>query len=124
MVAAAARRAAPLLVAALALDACAGLRQARRGAPILDASSRRQLVQFLPVALLPLLAPENAAADSKMEYMPALEGKDYGKPRTVYPDFKVVDNDLQVSAMATEERRLRPWRDVASSFSTELFPFR
>eukprot|EP00968_Pinguiococcus_pyrenoidosus_P019476 scaffold2119_cov264-Pinguiococcus_pyrenoidosus.AAC.6 len=56
--------------------------------------SRSDLLRALPLALLPALKLE-AWADQTLEYMPALSGKDYGKQRTVYPDFKLLDSGLQ-----------------------------
>ena len=32
----------------------------------------------------------SAAPAARYEYQPALEGLDYGKPRTIYPDFEQV----------------------------------
>ena len=36
-----------------------------------------------------------AKAKDNLEYMPALKGLDYGKPRTLYPDFTQMPSGLQ-----------------------------
>lgn len=55
--------------------------------------SLQQLTPILPTLFLPLIA--NAATKGKLEYQPALQGLDYGKPRTYYPDFVQKDSGLQ-----------------------------
>ena len=51
---------------------------------------------LLPIA--PLLFnsyPSDASPPGKLEYQPALQGLDYGKPRTYYPDYIQKDSGLQ-----------------------------
>ena len=46
-------------------------------------------------SVLPLLitsAASKANAKQSFEYQPALQGLDYGKPRTIYPDFKQMES--------------------------------
>jgi hypothetical protein len=50
------------------------------------------------IAAEPLRYPAVALAavgKPQMEYQPALQGLDYGKPRTYYPDYVQADNGLQ-----------------------------
>ena len=49
--------------------------------------------KMLPIIPLLLLNPLSALAASKgkLEYQPALQGLDYGKPRTYYPDYTQVE---------------------------------
>jgi FKBP-type peptidyl-prolyl cis-trans isomerase len=51
----------------------------------------------LPVAGTALLAPvfKADAQQGQLEYQPALQGLDYGKPRTYYPDYVQVKSGLQ-----------------------------
>jgi len=55
----------------------------------------------LPVAATALHVTKVAAADykGKLEYQPALQGLDYGKPRTFYPDFIQKPSGLQYKAV-------------------------
>lgn len=50
---------------------------------------------WLDWSLLPCTVQPSDAAQRKYEYMPELEGKDYGKPRAVYPDFTMTESGLQ-----------------------------
>jgi len=47
------------------------------------------------VVALPILANADNEYKGKLEYQPALEGLDYGKPRTIYPDFTQSKSGLQ-----------------------------
>lgn len=58
--------------------------------------------KILPIIPLLLLNPLSAIAASKgkLEYQPALQGLDYGKPRTYYPDYTQVEGSgLQYKAV-------------------------
>lgn len=52
-----------------------------------------QLLKCLSLATL--TAASANAAEGKLEFQPALQGLDYGKPRTYYPDFTQAENGLQ-----------------------------
>mmetsp|Transcript_11854 Transcript_11854/g.15503 ORF Transcript_11854/g.15503 Transcript_11854/m.15503 type:complete len:257 (-) Transcript_11854:448-1218(-) len=52
------------------------------------------LISGAPVALSFILGSP-ASAETKFEEMPMLKGKDYGKPRTIYPDFTQTPSGLQ-----------------------------
>ena len=56
----------------------------------------RKAVSVLPIVSL-TLAPYLVEAEpqGRLEYQPALQGLDYGKPRTFYPDFIQKDSGLQ-----------------------------
>lgn len=52
--------------------------------------------------LVPILIETNHKnANAKFEEMPALQGKDYGKSRTQYPDFVQLDSGLQFKDLKT-----------------------
>jgi FKBP-type peptidyl-prolyl cis-trans isomerase len=60
-----------------------GVSAAAAAAAFLDASSRPALAEF----------------QTSNEYMPSLEGKDYGKSKYVYPDFVQLPDGLQYKTM-------------------------
>lgn len=63
----------------------------------------------LPLIATPLLAlgaPAAALAKGKLEYQPALQGLDYGKPRTYYPDYTQKDSGLQYKVVKQGEGRV------------------
>lgn len=61
---------------------------------MVDGILRASSLLAVAVAALPAAALA-AAGKPQMEYQPALQGLDYGKPRTYYPDYVQKDNGLQ-----------------------------
>jgi hypothetical protein len=65
----------------------------------LEPQSHRAVLLRKSLAILPSAAiflPLIAFADSKrFEYQPALQGLDYGKPRTYYPDYNITADGVQ-----------------------------
>ena len=56
----------------------------------------RKALIFLPIASIIINSfPVEALPQGRLEYQPALQGLDYGKPRTYYPDFIQKDSGLQ-----------------------------
>eukprot|EP01038_Epipyxis_sp_PR26KG_P008534 gene8534-11534_t len=54
----------------------------------------------IAISITNILNPTKVSAnskimDGKLEYMPALQGLDYGKPRTYYPDYTQKESGLQ-----------------------------
>jgi len=55
-------------------------------------SSSKSSIAILSSLLIPTISN---AIEGKLEYQPALQGLDYGKPRTFYPDFAQKPSGLQ-----------------------------
>jgi len=60
-----------------------------------ESSRRRILLSTIPLLGIHVVSTTPGHAASTMEAMPALKDKNYGKSRTIYPDFTLTDSGLQ-----------------------------
>ncbi len=76
--------------------------------------------RFMPSIALTTIAvvaggvKASVANDGKYEYQPALQGLDYGKPRTYYPDFTQVKGGLQYKVVKEGEGKIAKEGDRVS----------
>ena len=61
---------------------------------------RRVLLSTIPLLGVNLMSTTPGHAAPTIEEMPALKGKNYGKSRTIYPDFVQTDSGLQYKDLA------------------------
>lgn len=61
----------------------------------IDGLAKVAKIAAVPTAILGSTQLARADPSRKLEYQPALQGLDYGKPRTVYPDFTQKPSGLQ-----------------------------
>ena len=82
-----------------------GLRDLRALVVRFAAGSRHDVSRFATLAMfgasagLAAVAPARAEFSEDREYMPSLEGKDYGKSKYSYPDFVQLPDGLQYKTM-------------------------